>query len=96
MTQADPCEWYQCFDPPTMTTNNMRLISTVNPIPIYENITYECLTEGLFFESDRDVVKYTVQCQDENKLSFPAHQPACVKSKRNKLSSMIQVIYGQY
>lgn len=81
----DPCIWVQCIDPPTppgATVKPQWALDTHGPVEFYDNVTYTCAHSGLWFEEDRDMESFEVQCQPDGSFLPPDEWPFCVRSER--------------
>ena len=79
--QLDDCEWIQCIDPPL--PEGMNLKSDFDGITSYEfgsNATYTCASQDLYFEDDKEMESFTVECLVGGRWKIPNKWPIESKS----------------
>ena len=78
-TPPDDCEWVACIDPPLPEGHNLKNdFDGVHPYEFYTNATYTCEKEGYFFEQDRNMESFQVQCWGGGRWREPNPWPKCV------------------
>jgi hypothetical protein len=79
--KLDECEWIQCIDPPVPNGHGVKLLwDGVTPYEFYSNATYTCEKYGLWFEEDRDMTNFTLQCLPGGRWKVPRPWPRCIES----------------
>ena len=82
--QLDPCVWVQCINPPSPpASSQLRLVWDGAPVNFTHNVSYVCQEEELYFEWDRDMLEYNVECLTDGIWAEPDEWPVCVESKVN-------------
>jgi hypothetical protein len=80
--QLDDCEWESCVDPPTPQGYQIKHdFDGVTPYELFSNATYTCERDGLYFEEDKNMVDFTIECQEGGRWKTPLIWPKCVESK---------------
>ena len=81
----DDCVWVQCLYPPEPPSESL-LMSTWSgdPVDFYDNVTYVCAGEDLYFEWDREMVEYNISCLPGGAWDKPIIWPICVPCKIKK------------
>ena len=77
---TDPydCEWVACIDPPLPEGHNLKSdFDGVNPYEFYSYATYTC-ESGFFFEQNRSMTSFEVQCWSGGRWRAPNPWPKCV------------------
>ena len=78
----DKCIWVQCINPPQPpTSSNLKLIWDGNPVNFTHSVSYVCKDEDLYFEWDRDMQEYLVQCLHGGGWNAPDVWPVCLHCK---------------
>ena len=75
----DECVWTQCLYPPPSPEG--YLLTTTwsgDPVEFYDNATYVCDGEELYFEWDRDMAEFNVTCLPGGAWELPDEWPRCV------------------
>ena len=75
----DECVWTQCLYPPP--TPEGYLLTTTwsgDPVEFYDNATYVCDGEDLYFEWDRQILEFNVTCLPGGAWELPDEWPRCV------------------
>ena len=81
----DECVWIQCLYPPEPPKEtNLKLIWDGSPINFTESVSYVCKEDDLYFESDRELQEYTVQCLPGGSWDAPDTWPRCLHCKSLK------------
>ena len=77
---VDPCVWRQCIDPPLPPGLNLRSLWASDPVPVEfgETARYECEFAGLWFEEDRDMTGFELECLPDGTFDEPDPWPKCV------------------
>ena len=81
----DECVWTQCLYPPEAPEG--YLLSTTwagDPVEFYDNATYVCSGEELYFEWDRDMAEFNVTCLPGGAWELPDEWPRCVACQSEK------------
>ena len=91
LLQIDDCEWIQCVDPPLPEGMNLKNDFDGTPYEFGENATYTCASPNFYFEEDKNMESFTVECLIGGRWKYPSPSPKCAKSKKivqvwNKLS----------
>ena len=83
--QRDPCVWHQCINPPLPDDNDARNLKFiwdgVTPYEFGEQVRYECKNQALWFEEDRDITHFELECLPDGAIDIPVIWPKCVHSK---------------
>ena len=77
----DPCTWHQCIDPPVPEGQNLKHLWDGVPKEFGENVRYECKTAQLFFEHDRELQGFELDCLEDGSFDEPDAWFKCVSSK---------------
>ena len=79
---VDECVWVQCMYPPAPPPETL-LADTWNmePVEFYDNVSYICPGDDLFFEWDRDIEVFNISCLPGGSWDEPAIWPNCVPCK---------------
>ena len=90
------CVWYQCYNPPlpehNANYNKLKLLwDPTKPVDFNANISYSCNgfsdQNNTFFEHDRNLDSFSIQCQDDGYFRVPEKWFRCVTG--------ISYIHGQ-
>ena len=74
------CEFVACIDPPTPIGHNLETdFDGVTPYEFYSYAKYTC-KEGLFFEQNRTMTSFEVQCWSGGRWRVPNPWPKCVST----------------
>ena len=68
----------------------------VTPYDFYTNATYVCDSDEVFFEEDRTMASFAVQCTDSGRWNLPRVWPRCVESERKNRSSIEELLNYSY
>ena len=80
--QIDECEWIQCVDPPVEDGMNLKTdFDGATPYEFGDNATYTCASPGMYFEQDKGMQSFTVECMVGGRWKIPNPWPKCVASK---------------
>ena len=80
--QLDDCEWIQCIDPPLPEGMNLKSdFDGSSPYEFGDNATYTCASQGLYFEEDKDMESFSVDCLVGGRWKVPISWPKCVASE---------------
>ena len=80
--QIGDCEWIQCIDPPVADGTNLRTdFDGVTPYEFGDNATYTCASPGMYFEQDKGMQSFTLECMVGGRWKIPNPWPKCVESK---------------
>lgn len=79
--KAAKCIRTHCMTPPQPNHVNIRPVWDGNPIPFFDKIRYTCASPGLFFQEDRDLQSFEVECLEGGIFDVPKPWPACVRSE---------------
>jgi len=80
----DPCVWYECINPPLPPDLGLKYDYNGNPVPFGSNVTYSCAKSNLFFEQDRSMKSFPIECMTDGSFDDPPtidDWPKCVDSK---------------
>ena len=82
-SQLAPCVWHQCIDPPLPEDHGLKRIWDEKPVEFGDKIRYECEKETLFFEHDREISSFSLECLDDGSFDTPEDDDwlKCVSSK---------------
>lgn len=72
------------MNPPLPSDRGLKYNWNGNPIPFYDNVTYSCEKSNMFFENDRNIKTFTVECLNDGSFAEPFRLddwPLCVDSK---------------
>ena len=81
LLQIDDCEWIQCVDPPLPEGMNLKNDFDGTPYEFGENATYTCASPNFYFEEDKNMESFTVECLIGGRWKYPSPSPKCAKSK---------------
>ena len=80
--QIDECEWIQCVDPPLPAGMNLKNdFDGITPYEFGQNATYTCASQDMYFEEDKNMESFTVECLIGGRWIYPNPSPKCVQSK---------------
>ncbi len=80
--QVGECEWVSCFNPPLVPHLGIYpLWDGLTTTPFGGNMSYVCEEDGTYFEPDRDMAKFKVECLPGGRWDLSVPWPKCVKSK---------------
>ena len=80
----DPCVWTACLYPPEPHINtSLVMLWAGQPVEFYENVSYVCSSEDLYFEWDREMTEFNVTCRPGGQWDQPEEWPSCLKCKNN-------------
>ena len=88
----DDCVWVQCLYPPTPPPETLLTDTwSGDPVEFYDNVSYVCPGDDLFFEWDRDLESYNISCLPGGSWDEPIDWPICVpcKQKENGIDKMV-------
>ena len=54
----------------------------ITPYEFGKNATYACASQDMYFEEDKNMESFTVECLIGGRWILPNPSPKCVKSKR--------------
>ena len=75
----DECVWTQCLYPPPSPEGYLLTTTWAgDPVEFYDNATYICDGEELYFEWDRDMAEFNVSCLPGGAWELPDEWPRCV------------------
>ena len=75
----DECVWTQCLYPPEPPEGYLLTTTWAgDPVEFYDNATYVCDGEDLYFEWDRDMAEFNVTCLPGGAWKPPDEWPRCV------------------
>ena len=78
----DECVWTQCLYPPEPPEGYLLTTTWAgDPVEFYDNATYVCDGEDLFFKWDRDMAEFNVTCLPGGAWKSPDEWPRCVASQ---------------
>ena len=78
----DECVWTHCLDPPQQPPETRLAVTWLgDPVEFYDNASYICPGDNLFFEWDRDMVEFNVTCLPGGAWEQPDVWPVCVPCK---------------
>lgn len=80
--------------PPLPTDRGLKFDWNGNPIPFHSNVTYTCAKSNLYFEQDRNMKSFTIECLNDGTFDEPivlSDWPSCVDSK----DEFFSVSYGE-
>ncbi len=73
----------QCLNPPLPDGLGLAfedLDQMTEPIEFFDNVTYVCANNALYFEHDRDEESFEIQCYDDGTFGTPSTWPRCIDS----------------
>ena len=74
--------WTHCLDPPQQPPETRLSVTWLgDPVEFYDNASYICPGDNLFFEWDRDMVEFNVTCLPGGAWEQPDVWPVCVPCK---------------
>ncbi len=76
--------WIQCLNPPLPDGLGLAFDDPnqeTQPIEFFDNVTYVCSNNALFFEEDRNIDSFEIQCYDDGTFDAPNPWPRCISSK---------------
>ena len=78
-------------DPPPET----RLMSTWSgdPVDFYDNVSYVCAGENLYFEWSREMVEYNVSCLPGGAWDKPIIWPICLPCKYSNVLFQTSILH---
>lgn len=79
----EPCVWIQCLHPDLPADHGLAFEDprqATDPIEFFDNVTYVCENNALFFEEDRDMESYEITCYDDGTFDTPNPWPRCISS----------------
>ena len=78
----DRCVWTACLHPPQPDLNtSLVMLWSGQPVEFYENVSYVCSSEELYFEWDREMAEFNVTCRPGGTWDQPALWPSCLQCK---------------
>ena len=78
----DECVWTQCLYPPDPPEHSgLTLTWSGDPVEFFENVSYVCEEDDLYFEWDRDMTEYNLTCQPGGSWIEPQEWPICLYCK---------------
>ena len=78
----DDCVWTQCINPPDPPAAALIMSTwSGDPVDFYDNVSYVCAGENLFFEWDREMVEFNVSCLPGGAWDNPLEWPVCLPCK---------------
>ncbi len=79
----EPCVWHQCIDPPLPQDKGLKHTWNEIPMEFGDKVIYECEKSNLFFEHDRDVFYFEIECLEDGSFDVPEDDDwyKCVSSK---------------
>ena len=78
----DDCVWTQCINPPDPPAAALIMSTwSGDPVDFYDNVSYVCAGENLFFEWDREMVEFNVSCLPGGAWDNPIEWPICLPCK---------------
>ena len=88
MQLSDHCVWYQCLNPPLPENNKLEnrlnlLWDPQKPVDFGSTVSYSCagfsLRNDTFFEHDRDLEYFSIECRKDGYFNTPEKWPKCIK-----------------
>ena len=79
--QIDDCEWIQCIDPPLPEGMNLKSDYDGTTYEFGSNATYSCASERMYFENDKGMENFTVECLVGGRWKVPNVWHKCVESE---------------
>ena len=79
--QMAPCTWHQCIDPPLPEDKGLKHLWDGVPKEFGETVKYECKSAQLFFEHDRQLPGFELECLEDGSFDEPDLWFNCVSSK---------------
>ena len=78
----DDCIWVQCLYPPEPPPNTLLSLTWLgDPVDFYDNVSYVCQEEDLYFEWDREKPEFNISCLPGGSWDKPVVWPICVACK---------------
>ena len=89
----DECVWTQCLYPPDPPDGHL-IVSTWSgdPVEFFDNVSYVCHQEDLFFEWDREMGEFNVTCQPDGSWIEPSEWPICLPCNAPHTPPMITLL----
>ena len=78
----DECVWVQCLYPPTPPPETLLTDTwSGDPVEFYDNVSYVCPGDDLFFEWEREMEMFNISCLPGGSWDEPNIWPTCVPCK---------------
>ena len=81
--QMEPCIWHQCIDPILPENKGLKYLWDGKPVEFGDSVTYKCARSNLFFEYDRELESFDIECLNDGSFDVPDDDEwlNCVSSK---------------
>jgi len=84
-----------CINPPLPPSLGLKYDWGGNPVPFYQNVTYSCAMANLYFEKDKNMKSFPLECLNDGTFEEPAVWPQCVDSKKTFKNLLKNFTYNE-